>query len=66
LHFILEGSSGVGLTALAKFVSLDYLRSNHLDQQIPWILLGQKSAIENIIATFNPQSLNKMNEISIK
>jgi hypothetical protein len=35
------------------------LQSHHLDQKIPWILLGEESTIENIIGTFKPQSLNK-------
>jgi hypothetical protein len=65
LPVLLELPGGIGLIAPAKFVSLDCLPSSHLYQEIPWIRLGQESAIENIIGTFRPQFLkNTDNDIT--
>jgi MoxR-like ATPase len=62
LHVLLEGSSGSGLTTLARFVALfclrsppDANRSRMID--IPRVLLGPESTIDSIIGAFRPQPL---------
>jgi MoxR-like ATPase len=60
IHVLFEGPSGCGLSSLANFVSLYCFESTHSheESQIPRVLLGQESTVENIIGTFKPQSLS--------
>jgi hypothetical protein len=63
LDFILfEGPSGSGLIARAKFVSQCCISSSPSDKslklhEIPCVLLGPESTVENIIGTFKPQNI---------
>jgi MoxR-like ATPase len=61
LHVLLEGPSGCGLSAIAQFVASFCLKTAKPDQpwpkEIPRVLLGPESTIENLIGAFRPQPL---------
>jgi MoxR-like ATPase len=61
LHVMLEGPTGAGLTTLAKFIALCCMKdgSTHGEpNDIPWVLLGPESFVDDIIGSFRPQSLS--------
>jgi hypothetical protein len=59
LHVLLEGPSGSGLTTLAKFVS-HFCVSETCESipEIPRVLLGQESTVENFIGASKSQRLS--------
>jgi MoxR-like ATPase len=61
LHVLLEGPSGAGLTTLARFVAICCVGlpdGASALPDIPRVLLGQESTVDNIIGAFRPQSLS--------
>ncbi|KAA6354005.1 MAG: hypothetical protein EZS28_050468, partial [Streblomastix strix] len=63
LHVLLEGPSGSGLTTLARFVSEFCTKEIARERrtEIPEVLFGSESTVENIIGSFKPQEM-KSNE----
>ncbi|KAA6394275.1 MAG: putative Midasin, partial [Streblomastix strix] len=60
LHVLLEGPSGSGLTTLARFVAkfCTNKTTQNIPNEIPIVLLGPESTVENIIGSFKPQEVS--------
>ncbi|KAA6353939.1 MAG: hypothetical protein EZS28_050534, partial [Streblomastix strix] len=65
-HVHLEGPSGCGLSTIAKFVAnfIRYEKETQIQKEIPTVLLGPESTVENIIGQFKPQEM-KSNETDL-